>query len=280
MQLKLLSMAALLGAALVAPQAQAQSGAVNLAFKSKVGLTWQIEERRALLTNQSGRPPSSEIDLSATLKIVAGTRSGWVYEWRIESLDGGNFPVGVDNPYPGLMTGVPVRFTADNAGAPLKIEDSKDLITGMTSTASVLPDPANRAFASGLGKQLSAMDAKELAATLLSQARLIASCQNLKFRSSDPVTGGGMSPSSDGPVTKTNITTTLESSGSDGQPAQVHIVEATDAAPGSTFSRKSDLVCHIDRKTGEVIQLRADISTDTGAYRKRDIREITVTRAK
>ncbi|HVY89954.1 MAG TPA: hypothetical protein VG942_13880 [Hyphomonadaceae bacterium] len=277
--MKSILIAAGLGA-LAAPLALAQSAAVNLAFKPKVGATWQIEERRALMTNQPGRPPEAELELSGALKIAAGTRSGWVYEWKIESLDGGNFPAGADNPYPGLMTGVPVRFTADNSGAPLKIEDSKDLIDGMAATSTVLPDLANRSFASGLGKQLAAMDAKELAATLLTQARLIAACQNLKFPSGDPLTAAGMSPSSDGPATKTTITTTLESAGSASEPAQIHIVEATDPAAGATFSRKADLVCHIDRKTGDVVQLRADITVNAGGYRKRDIREITVTRSK
>lgn len=278
MQLKPLS--ALAGLAVVAAPLASAQDPVNLAFKPKVGTSWTIEENRGLATNQSGRPPSAQLELSATLKIVAGTRTGWVYEWKIQSLDGGNFPVGADNPYPGLMTGVPVRFAADNAGTPLKIEDTKDLLDAMTSTASVLPDPANKAFASGLGKQLSTMEAKELASTLLAQARLIASCQNLKFPTDAPLTGNGMTSAADGPATKTNIITTLETTGSDSQPAQVHIVETADVAPDTAFSRKADVVCHIDRKTGDVIELRSDTSTNAGTYRKRDVRQITVTRDK
>lgn len=290
--------------ACLAVAAPAVADPVAFPFSPEAGTVWTVTETRTRTTTQAGRPPRIEATTTGRLTIIEKTRRGYTMEWTVETLTADGVTVSEEDKLTDLFIGVPVRFTADPTGAPIKVEDSQALVESALASLSRLGVETEDKNVRAMLMQTMTQPAM-IISTMLPQAQLIANCQGFQL---EP--GKMLSQDTDsvnvlgGPPIPAITTVLLEDAGSATTPARIRIVESykPEAAAAAVFestkaimkqrglpppkpgeipslARVADMACQIDATSGETQKVVLDMKADAGVMmQKRDIRDITVTR--
>jgi hypothetical protein len=241
-------------------------------------------------TIRAGQKTDELVDSVGTLAVVAIDPTGATMEWTLETSVKDGAPT--DQSMTEGLIGSPIRFRADSAGAPVRIES----ITAARTTG--VPGPQNSGV-NPFDRLLQGTDPGTLALMLLPQVTAVSSCQNFKFDGGRTFTRQGEAPGiGAGSPIRYTVVVVLEESGSTSKPARIRITESYDPesvaasfsqayrAAGrlqkdsslSPMTRETVTNCEIDTATGVAARVRVETTIRMDDVELREAREISLAR--
>lgn len=273
-------------------------------FAPEIGTTWIVHETRTKTTNQEGKSPQTEGEVYGILTVTGDTPDGYLYEWTTTEVHAGGVVLTKENADPSFMIGLAIPFEAAADGTPIKISDVDQVIENAMSAIAVIGEEVPEEVRIGVTSMFTGTDPRTVAATLLSQAELVGTCQNYELEYGNPIEQEAYSQSFDGaPPILTKYKVELHETGDKNRPAvivneQYFDPESARASMIGLFAklsadmgqpapdddeippiaRSTKITCRVDTISGETLSVVSNTEVSAQGIENTDFRKVTVTR--